>query len=530
MTISQLSLNPRRIITAMFAAAAMIWGGVSHGGVIYVPNGSFESPAAPQVNPYAGPDMDAWQKTPQPSWYYPSNYNDSPWEYQMGEFYNVPFPGSFIDNCDGIQAAFVFALQGAGLFQDYNSLSGTNTVPSHAFNAKYNVGRAYNLTVGLIGGGGGMRPGATFQISLYYRDALSNMVTVRSTTITNSSAVFPTNTHLVDFQVHLPTVKTGDAWAGQNIGIQLLSTVATNIQGGYWDADNVRLAEVIDVPNGSFEQPVVPQVNPYAQPDMDYWEKSPQPSWYFPSNYNDTPWEYQMGEFYNVPFPSSFIDNCDGIQAAFMFALQDLAVFQDYETIFGTNTSPSHAFNAAFTVGKHYQLTVGLIGGGGGMRPGVTFQIGLYYRDASSNMVTVAATTVTNTTANFPTNTHLVDFQVNVPGVRSSDPWAGKNIGIALRSTATTNNAGGYWDVDNVRLIETVENQLVAPAMTNGHFQLTLQSEPGLVFEILASTNAGLAVSNWTSLGTLTNVTGTTPLVDSSAAGKARFYRARQSP
>jgi hypothetical protein len=517
-------------LAAALLTAVLIWAGAGRGAAIYLPNASFESPPVPQVNPYAQPDVDYWQKSPQPNWYYPSNNYNTPWEDLMGTFFNVPSPGSYIDNCDGIQAAFVFAVPDASIFQDYNTLSGTNTIPSHAFNAQYNVGRAYDLTVGLIGGGGGMQTGATFQISLYYLDASTNRVTVAATTITNSTALFPTNTHFVDFRLHLPTVRSGDAWVGKNIGVLLASTVGFDIPGGYWDVDNVRLAEVIDVPNGSFESPPVPQVNPYAQPDVDYWQKSPQPNWYYPSNNYNTPWEDLMGTFFNVPAPSSYIDNCDGIQAAFIFAVPDAELFQDYNTVFGTNTVPSHAFNAVFTPGRRYTLTAGFIGGGGGMQPGVTFQLGLYYRDAQSNRVTVAATTLTNTTANFPTNTHLVDFQVQVPGVQAGDPWAGKNIGIQLLSTATFINAGGYWDVDNVRLVETVENQLANPAISNGQFQFTARSEPGLRFEILTATNPALPASNWTSLGVITNVTGATPFVDTNAPGAQRYYRARLLP
>ena len=53
----------------------------------------------------------------------------------MGTFYNVAYPPTFIDNCDGSQAAFLFALPEVALFQDYNSIGGTNTTPSHDFDA-----------------------------------------------------------------------------------------------------------------------------------------------------------------------------------------------------------------------------------------------------------------------------------------------------------------------------------------------------------------------------------------------------------
>ena len=521
-----------RAFCALAAAAVFLatWTGTLQAGTIYVPNGSFESPVVAPVTPYAIPDLGAWEKSGQPVWYDPSQNFDTPWADLMGTFYNVPFPGEFIDNCDGIQAAFLFALPDAAIFQDYNSIDGTNTTPSHAFNAKFNVGRSYNLTVGVIGGGGGMKSGATLQLSLYYRDASSNMVTVAATMVTNSATLFPTNTHLVDFQAHVPAVQPGDAWAGQNIGVQIASTVGFDIPGGYWDLDNVRLVEEIEVPNFSFELPVVHPVNPYAIPDMVAWEKSEQPAWYDPSQNFDTPWADLVGTFYNVPFPGEFIDNCEGIQAAFLFALPDVAIFQDYNSVDGTNTTPSHALNAKFTVGKAYTLTVGLIGGGGGMKSGVTLQLSLYYRDASSNMVTVAATVVTNSTALFPTNTHLVDFQVQVPNVNAIDPWAGENIGIQLLSTANFGNLGGYWDVDNVRLSEVVAPRLQSPVWAGGQLNLMLQSDPGTKFEILGAADVSLPLSNWTSLASLTNVTGSIPFSDPATGFGKRFYSARQLP
>jgi hypothetical protein len=290
-------------------------------------------------------------------------------------------------------------------------------------------------------------------------------------------------------------------------------------------------AATLPLPNASFESPVVPPVYPYAGPDMDYWQKSPQPGWYEPTNNFDTPWEDLMGTFYNAPFPGTFIDNCEGTQAAFLFASPDVALFQDYDSIYGTNTTPSHAFNAKFNVNRAYNLTVGVIGGVYGYPPlyeGATLQLSLYYRDASSNMVTVAATTITNSALLFPTNTHLVDFSVYVPGVRTTDPWAGRNIGVQIASTVSTNLVGGYWDVDNVRLIETLLPVLSDPSMTNSQSGFTLQSQPGLIFEILAATNLSLPISNWTSLGNLTNSTGVAPFLDPATNLGHRFYRARQ--
>ena len=494
---------------------------------LFVPNSSFESPPVPQVSPYAQPDLDSWAKSPQPAWYDPAQNSDTPWDYLMGTFYNVPFPAQFIDNCDGAQAAFLFALPEAALFQDFDSIGGTNSIPSHAFKPTYNVGHSYDLAAGVIGGGGGMQAGATLELRFYYRDASSNKIVVASISITNSTALFPTNTHFIDFHVHLPSVQPADAWAGKHIGIELASTVDFGLAGGYWDIDNVRLVESIEVPNSSFESPIVPPVSPFAIPDMDAWQKTPQPAWYDPAQNADTPWDYLMGTFYNVPFPAQFIDNCDGSQAAFVFAVPQAGLFQDYNSVSGTNTTPSHAFNATFRPGMQYALTAGLIGGGGNMPQGATVQLSLYYRDASSNMVTVAATTVTNTVAVFPTNTHFVQFQVQVLGVKSADAWAGKNIGIAIESTTDFSLTGGYWDVDNVRLTETVAPDVASATAANGQINFNVLSEPGAALMIQTATDLTSGSSGWTDLRSITNVTGAGTITEPLGAATQRFFRAR---
>ena len=273
------------------------------------------------------------------------------------------------------------------------------------------------------------------------------------------------------------------------------------------------------LPNASFESPVVPPVSPYAIPDLDAWQKSPQPGWYEPTNNFDTPWDDLMGTFYNVPFPGVFIDNCDGSQAAFLFAYPEVAIFQDC--------------SSRFNVSSAYSLAVGVIGGVDGNPPlyeGATLRLSLYYRDAASNMVTVAATTITNSTGLFPTNTHFVDFSVQVPGVLPTDPWANQNIGVQIASTVGTNLASGYWDLDNVRLTETVLPHLTNPQVTTNHFSLTVRSEPGLQFEILAYTNLTSPLSNWASLGIVTNVSGTTAFSDPATNLSRRFYTMRQLP
>jgi hypothetical protein len=481
-----------------------------------VPNYSFESPA----NSFASPEMDAWQKSPEPFWWSPTN---GPWGQLVGQFLNPPgdSPGH-IDNMEGQQAAFLFALPEVYVFQDYNSLSGTNTAPSHDFNATFEAGKSYALTVGVLGGGGGMTNGVPFEISLYYRDGSSNMVTVGATTITNSAEQFPTNTYFTDFQVMVPTVKSNDAWAGKNIGIKLASLADFALQGGYWDVDNVRLTESV-LPNNSFESPA----NSFASPEMDAWQKSPEPFWWPPTN---GPWGQLVGQFLNPPGDSpGHIDNMEGQQAAFLFALPEVYLFQDYNSLSGTNTTPSHDFAAIYETGKSYNLTVGVLGNGGGMTNGATLELSLYYRDAASNLVTVAATTITNSADLFPTNTYFTDFEVIVPPVTGNESWAGRHIGVKIASTVDFALQGGYWDIDNVRL-QTVRDPFLKNAnASGGQFTFTLDSAPGRL-EILTSTDVTLPASSWTSLGAVTNVTGILPVSDTNAAPGQRFYQARQIP
>lgn len=280
-------------------------------------------------------------------------------------------------------------------------------------------------------------------------------------------------------------------------------------------------AGMISIPNGSFELPA----STYATPFVDYWQQTPQPDLGDPNT-------LQTGVFSNQPPADPFhIDNCDGNQAVFLFAVRGTALFQDYDSTDYANPTPTHAFNATFEAGKSYTLTVGVLGGTNlayPMQEGTTLELSLYYRDDANAKVTVASTVVTNSSAIFSNATHFVDFQAALPAVRAGDAWAGRHIGVQLLSTVGYDLMGGYWDLDNVRLV--AGPCLLAPARANSQFTFTLHSYPGLRFEILASTNLALPLSNWTSLGTLTNESGFTPFLDPAANLTRRFYRALQLP
>src|SRR5205807_513056 len=102
--------------------------------------------------------------------------------------------------------------------------------------------------------------------------------------------------------------------------------------------------------------------------------------------------------------------------------------------------------------------------------------------------------------------------------------------GIRIMSTVSSNLAGGYWDVDNVRLAEIIEPSLQSPLWTNGNFSFTVQSEPGIQFKILSTTNATAPLSNWVQLATVTNTTGATSYTDTSPPASQKYYRAQQLP
>ncbi|HZM03059.1 MAG TPA: hypothetical protein VFC44_08535 [Candidatus Saccharimonadales bacterium] len=477
---------------------------------IYIPNASFELP----VTDFVATNMVSWETVP-----------PLPQETQgaIGVFYNNPLygPGGYIVNADGNQAAYIFAETGLAMFQDYNSQDSSQTAPSHAFNAKFEVGRSYKLVAGLIGGDQGAAPGVVLQMSAYYRDASNNMVTVAFTNIVYTTNLFPSATNFVDCELDVPPVSASNAWAGQNIGIQFLSIVPTNVSaGGDWDVDNVRLSSSLYVPNASFELPVTD----FVATNMVSWETVP-----------PLPQETQgaIGVFYNNPLygAGGYIVNADGNQAAYIFADTGLAMFQDYNSQDSSQTAPSHAFNAKFEVGRSYKLVAGLIGGDQGAAPGVILQMSVYYRDGSNNMVTVAFTNIVYTTNLFPSATNFVDCELDVPPVSARNGWAGQNIGIQFLSIVPTNvSAGGDWDVDNVRLSEALAPAWINPAVTNGQFTATLQSDPGLAFQILATTNLSAAVSNWTNVATLTNVSGMISFVDATTNSSRRFYIARQVP
>ena len=193
---------------------------------IPVANPSFESP----VTNYVNINIDSWQKSPQPADY--DSSGGFSWEQLSGTFKNTA-PGSsdHIDNVNGAQAIYLFADPEVGLAQELAAI--------------FQVDRSFDLTVGVIGGGGGMLDDASLELRFFYRDALGQKVTIATTEILQSIETFPSTNHLVDFQLHLAPVQTADPWAGQHIGLEFFSTTSAELEGGYWDLDNVRLVSTM---------------------------------------------------------------------------------------------------------------------------------------------------------------------------------------------------------------------------------------------------------------------------------------------
>lgn len=234
---------PRAKTAAAIGAIAL--AGALQAQPILVPGGSFESPTPPPGFP-VNIKIDSWQESPQPFWYDPVAFGNTTWDQLSGVFPNPPpeSVANHIDNIHGNQAAYLFAVSSVALFQDHNTLDWDDAAPPHDFNATFELGKSYNLTVGVIGSSA-LFDGANLRISLYYRDGGNNMVTVGATDIFYSAASFPSITHFNDYQVTVPAVQAEDAWAGQNIGIQI---EAISMGGSYWDIDNVRLTAAVPEP------------------------------------------------------------------------------------------------------------------------------------------------------------------------------------------------------------------------------------------------------------------------------------------
>src|SRR5262245_60342337 len=137
-------------------AALLAFANVIRADAINVPNSSFENPTAPNAYPFVNVFVDSWQKAPEPAYYGPI----------IGTPFGIPWAGTagvFLDvnpyaNHDGLQAGYILGFPQVTLFQDYSSS------PTHDFNATFDVGKSYSLTIGVFGKST-LAPGSTLELS-----------------------------------------------------------------------------------------------------------------------------------------------------------------------------------------------------------------------------------------------------------------------------------------------------------------------------------------------------------------------------
>jgi len=322
-----------------------------------------------------------------------------------------------IANAEGKQLAFLGSQQGNALEQDLAAV--------------YRVGCEYRLTVGIGVSArfppSGVKPADTIDLVLYYLDANEPVDIVRLAI----GAQGLSSTQLRDYTAVLATVRPGDAWSGKPIGVAIR---AAGNAGGFWDVDNVRLEESmptsVSIQNASFEAPAVdPNAFP-ALPFVDQWVEFDL----------DTAASANTGVFANTPVGNADrMVNADEEQLAFLGSQQGNALEQD--------------LTATYKVGCGYRLTAG-VGVSARFPPSAvtpvdTMEIVLYYLNGDKAVDIVHQTVE----AKGLSSTRLQDFSVYLSAVQPADAWAGKPIGVAIRAAG---NAGGFWDLDNVRLAESL--------------------------------------------------------------------------
>jgi hypothetical protein len=252
MTSTLRSIRPSLLTAACSLAVLSVSAVRSDAASIAVPNFSFE---LQQVIPPAVPTgpqdfvtvfVDSWQKPAEPAYYTPTFRNPALPQQNFGiDWFGTS--GAFLDvnptpyaNRAGAQAGYVLDFNGAGFFQD-------------SFGANFQIGQSYKLTLGVFGKNG-LSATSSLSLGLYYLNGASK-VSILSTPINFSTTTFNTTSGLafVDFSVNLPTVQASDAWAGKNIGVELVVTTAQAASGpGNWDFDNVRLEQVPEPASAGF--------------------------------------------------------------------------------------------------------------------------------------------------------------------------------------------------------------------------------------------------------------------------------------
>ncbi|MEN8126788.1 MAG: hypothetical protein ABFR90_03175 [Planctomycetota bacterium] len=183
------------------------------------------------------------------------------------------------------------------------------------------------------------------------------------------------------------------------------------------------MADSIPVANHSFEDPVVPFAEPYALPYVIGWTELD----------NDPDLSANTGAFLNV----TGIAGTDANQLAFLGGEEGNALLQD--------------LSASYQVGKSYKMTVGVcVSAQFPPYDPNGLELAFYYTEPGDPNRFDIVSSFTPPPSGF-ISTILDDNSVYLPTVQTEDAWAGETIGIAIRATGPM---GGYWDLDNVRVVE----------------------------------------------------------------------------
>jgi len=196
------------------------------------------------------------------------------------------------------------------------------------------------------------------------------------------------------------------------------------------------LSASIPIENASFEFPVVDPEGFGAVPLVDGWTEID----------IDALYSTNTGVFANTDANSfDHIVNADGSQLAFLGSQQGNALEQDLADI--------------YRAGCAYRLTVGVSVSSrfppSAVEPVDALELVFYYLDAN-DVVDIAHQTID---AAGQSSTQLEDFSLELSMVQADDAWSGKSIGIAVRAAG---QAGGFWDLDNVRLVELTPDEQAA--------------------------------------------------------------------
>lgn len=200
---------------------------------IPVPNSSFEEPVTASIDQRIAP----WQRTEKPSWF--DEGGGVLWGQLVCTFAN-PASGKpdHIANLDGNQAARVFVVSGAGIWQELAPEGSAKPV-------RYEPGKEYQLSVDVLGSGVGMVPGTPLEVGFCHVLPDGTRAVVATQTVRNEPGLFPVRTQMTTFRVTTPVVKPSDPWAGRPVAIMAVSKESRDAEGGYWDIDNFRVTAAV---------------------------------------------------------------------------------------------------------------------------------------------------------------------------------------------------------------------------------------------------------------------------------------------